>query len=121
MLHARKKKIQNSRILIVGIAYKKDVKDLRESPAINIIKLLRAKRAKVSYYDPLFPYFEIRGIDMKPVQVNAKTLKKFDCTLLITDHTKLDYRLLAKNSKAILDTRNIFYKLGIKSKNIIKL
>jgi len=121
ILSARKKKIQNARILIAGIAYKKDVKDLRESPAIRIIELLKGKGAKVSYYDPLFPYFEIRGIDMKPITMSAKTLKKFDCTLLITDHTKMDYKLLAKNSKAILDTRNIFARLGIKSKNIIKL
>jgi len=121
ILNARKKKIQNSRILIAGIAYKKDVKDLRESPAIRIIELLKGKGAKVSYYDPLFPYFEIRGIDMKPITMSAKTLKKFDCTLLITDHTKMDYKLLAKNSKAILDTRNIFARLGIKGRNIIKL
>jgi len=121
ILSARKKRIQNSRILIAGIAYKKDVKDLRESPAIRIIELLKAKRAKISYYDPLFPYLEIRGIDMKPIQVNAKTLKKFDCVLLVTDHTRLNYRLLAKNSKAILDTRNIFYRLGISGKNIVKL
>jgi len=121
ILGAGKKRIQNAKILIVGIAYKKDVKDLRESPAIGIIKLLSAKKARVSYYDPFFPYFKIRGIDMKPVPMDAKTIKKFDCTVLITDHTKLNYGLLAKNSKAILDTRNIFHKLGIKSGNIIKL
>ncbi len=121
ILSARKKKIQNARILIVGIAYKKDVKDLRESPAINIVHYLRRKKAKVSYYDPFFPYLNIRGIEMEPVSMDAKTLKKFDCTLLITDHTKLDYKFLARNSKAILDTRNIFARLGIKGKNIVKL
>ncbi|GAF88600.1 unnamed protein product, partial [marine sediment metagenome] len=94
---------------------------LRESPAIKIIELLKGKGAKVSYHDPLFPYFEIRGIDMKPIAMNAKMLKKFDCAILITDHTKLDYRLLAKNSRVILDTRNIFARLGISGKNIIKL
>ncbi|MGB2705627.1 MAG: nucleotide sugar dehydrogenase [Candidatus Omnitrophota bacterium] len=121
MLNTRKKRIQNAKILIVGIAYKKDVKDLRESPAISIVHRLQKKKAKVSYYDPYFPYFRIHGINMKPVKLNKKALQKFDCAVIIADHSKVNYKFLAGNLKLIFDTRNIFSKLGIKGKNIVKL
>jgi len=121
MLREKKKRLKNANILIIGVAYKKNVKDLRESAAIKIINILKRKRSNVSYYDPYFPYFKINGIDMKPAKINEKSLKGFDAALLLTDHSNLNYKNLAKNLRLILDTRNIFSKLGIKSKNIIKL
>lgn len=121
ILSNKKKRIKNTKILVIGIAYKKDVKDLRESPAIDIIKLLQKKSARVSYYDPHFPYLRINGLDMEPVEIDKITLKKFDCVLIVTDHTDIDYRFLADNSRLIFDTRNIFNRLGIRERNIIRL
>ena len=121
LLHEKKKRLKNASILIIGIAYKKNVKDLRGSPAIKIINILKRKKANISYYDPYFPYFKINGIDMKPVKINEKSLKSFDAAILIADHSNLNYKNFARNLKLILDTRNVFSRLGIKSKNIVKL
>jgi len=121
ILSRKKKPLNKSNILILGVAYKKDVKDLRESPALGIITILERRGAKVSYYDPLFPYLRINGIDLKRTKIDKKTLKKFDCAILISDHSDMDYTVLAKGLKRIFDTRNAFKKRGINSKNIVKL
>ena len=116
-----KKSMSKSNILVIGVAYKKDVKDLRESPAIEIISILQKRRAKVSFYDPYFPYLKIDGINLKRSGIDKRALKKYDCAVLVTDHSNVDYKYLAKHMKLILDTRNAFGKLGIKSKKIVKL
>ena len=121
ILRKKGKRIKSAKILILGVAYKKDVKDLRESSAIKIVDSLQKKRAKVSYNDPYFPYFKINGIDMKPIELTKSVLKKFDMAILLADHTQFNYKFLSKNIKLILDTRNIFHKKGIKNNNIIKL
>ncbi|MCX5714084.1 MAG: nucleotide sugar dehydrogenase [Candidatus Omnitrophica bacterium] len=119
-LNDRKKPVKGSRILIAGVAYKKDVQDLRESPAFEIIDLLKKLGAKVSYYDPYFSYFKVDGIDLKCVKFDKKTLKYFDCVVIVTDHSNVDYRFIAKNSKMIVDTRNALK--GVKNRtNIILL
>jgi len=121
ILASKGKRIAKSRILVLGVAYKKDVKDLRESPSVRVINILKNMNAQVSYYDPYFPFLKIRDIDMKPVKPSKKTLNKFDCAVLITDHSSFNYKFLAKNLKNILDTRNIFEKKKIKSEKIEKL
>jgi len=121
VLLAKKKKIKGSNILVIGVAYKKNVKDLRESPSIGIINHLKTKKAKISYLDPYFPYFRIAGIDLTTIKCDKKTLKKFDCAILVTDHSNLKYKFLAKHLKLIFDTRNIFARKNIKGRNIIKL
>ena len=121
ILSRKKKRLDSSNLLIVGVAYKKDVKDLRESPAINIIDLLQKRGAKISYYDPYFPYLKINDIDLKCAKINKKALERFDCALVIADHSNIDYKFIAKNTRLVLDTRNIFGRLGIRSRNIIRL
>lgn len=121
ILSLKKKNLSKSTILIMGIAYKKDVMDLRESPALEIINILEKRGVKVSYYDTYFPYLKIDGIDIKPIKLNKKNLGDFDCAVITTDHSNVDYRYLAENSKLIFDTRDIFGKLGITHRNIIKL
>jgi len=108
------KPLDRCRILIIGVAYKKDVKDLRESPATLVIDLLKKRAKSVDYYDPLFPYLKINGIDLKCIRPDKKKLSEYDCAILVTDHTSLDYVFLAKSLKYIFDTRNIFTNLGIK-------
>ncbi|OGW76144.1 MAG: UDP-N-acetyl-D-glucosamine dehydrogenase [Omnitrophica bacterium RBG_13_46_9] len=121
LLADRKKTLDRSNILLLGISYKKDVKDLRESPSIGVITILQKRRAKLSYYDPYFPFLKLNGIDMKPIKLDKRELEGFDCALVLTDHSGIDYRFLASNLKLIFDTRNIFGRLGIKSRNIVKL
>ncbi len=104
------KGLRNSKILILGAAYKKDVKDLRESPALEVIKKLQEKKARVDYYDPLLPYIEINGINLKRTSLSIKNIKLFDCVVIITDHSKVDYQKIRKNAKLVFDTRNVYKK-----------
>lgn len=119
-LNRFKKALKKSRVLVCGIAYKKDVQDLRESPAFEIIEILKNHGADISYYDPYFPYLKIEGINLKCVRFDQKTLKTFDCVVVVTDHTKVDYKLIAKNSKFVIDTRNAMKDIKNRS-NIVLL
>ncbi|MFA5195405.1 MAG: nucleotide sugar dehydrogenase [Bacteroidales bacterium] len=118
LLYSHNRHLNGAKILIVGAAYKKDVKDLRESPAIEIIETLQAKGVNVSFYDPFLPYLKIHEIDLKRIEISSKSLKTFDCVIIVTDHTKVDYSFIKKHAKLIFDTRNV-YKQG--GKNIIRL
>ncbi|MBU1871873.1 MAG: nucleotide sugar dehydrogenase [Candidatus Omnitrophica bacterium] len=118
-LAANNKSLAKSKILILGATYKKDIKDLRKSPALDIIDILQKKRVKVSYFDPIIPYLKFKHINLKSINFNRATLGKFDCAIIVTDHSNIDYRLLLKNSRLIFDTRNKYAK--VKSKKIIRL
>lgn len=119
-LNRAKKALNGARILISGIAYKKDVKDLRESPVFEIIEILKKDKADVHYYDPYFPYFKVDDIDLKCVKFNKETLRSFDCVVVVTDHSNVDYQFLAKNSKLIVDARNALKSVKNR-KNIVLL
>lgn len=95
-------------VMVLGVAYKKDVKDLRESPALEIIDELNRKKVKVSYHDPFFPYLRINGIDLKRTPLDAGSLKKCGCVVLITDHSGVDYDFIRSNARFIFDTRNVY-------------
>ena len=119
-LNGFRKSLKCAKILVVGVAYKKDVKDLRESPALEVIDLLVKKGALVSYYDPLLPYLKIGGINLKRVPFDKNSFSDSDCVVIVTDHSDVDYGFIAKNSKLIVDTRNVLK--GIKKRsNIIRL
>ena len=121
LLHKKPEGLQNARILILGVTYKKDIKDLRESPALDVIEILQKEGAKVSYNDPYIPYLDIGGINLKSTKLTAVNLKKPHLVILTTDHSKFKYSFIAKHSKLIFDTRNAFAMHGIKGTNIIKL
>ena len=108
------KKKQN-KVLILGIAYKKDINDCRESPAFSIINILkRKKNFNISYSDPYIKQIpKLRDYDfsnMKSIKINSQELKKYDAVILVTDHKKFNYRLIEKYSKLIIDTRHKFNK-----------
>jgi UDP-N-acetyl-D-glucosamine dehydrogenase len=109
-LNDRGKAVKGSRVLVLGLAYKKDVDDVRESPSVELITLLAHKGAKVDYHDPHIPsgkeMREYNITHMKSVPLTAANLKKYDCVLISTDHTKVDYELVCANAKLIVDTRN---------------
>ena len=107
ILKQKGKPLNGARILVVGVTYKKDVKDLRKSPALDIIQILQKNRARVSYYDPMIPYLKLDHIDLKNTEINKKHTK-YDCALIATDHTGVDYDLILRKSSFVFDTRNVF-------------
>ena len=103
--------LKSCRVLVLGIAYKKNVGDMRESPAVEIMELLQTKGAIVSYSDPhvrTFPAMRRHHFDLNSVALVAGTLASFDCVLLATDHDDFDYALIAQHAKLIVDTRGKF-------------
>ena len=105
-LNTHRKPIAGSRILILGIAYKANIDDMRESPAIKIAELLHAKEADVVYHDPYVSQFSVGGVDIPQIALTAETLAAVDAVVVVTDHSNVDYRLVVGESQLILDTRN---------------
>ena len=101
-------KLEGAKILVIGVTYKKDIKDLRKSPSIDVINSLKRQGAKISYADPLIPFLKLKGLDLESVALTAKKIKEFDCCLIATDHTGVNYAALLKNAKFIFDSRNVF-------------
>lgn len=115
VLNNHKKALNGSKVLILGASYKKDIDDLRESPTLKLIEILREKGAEVDYNDPYIPKMRATRkykYDMSSVELTEKNLQKYDMVLLSTDHTyyKENSKLIIQNSKIILDTRNTFGK-----------
>jgi len=98
----------SAKILVVGITYKKDVKDLRESPALDILEELIKRKIYADYHDEYIPFLNIADIKKKSILLSEKTLGKYDAVILATDHNYLPYSMLQKNSKFIFDTRNVY-------------
>lgn len=112
-LNERGKALKNSRVLVLGIAYKKNVDDMRESPSVIIMEKLREKGALVSYSDPhvpTFPKMREHHFDLSSVAIDSESLAEFDCVILCTDHNKFDYEKILANSKLLVDTRGVFRK-----------
>jgi len=103
-LNAQKKAVNGSKLLILGIAYKKDIEDVRESPALDIIELLQGKGANVAYHDPYAASVRIGEHELH--SVGFENLGDYDCVIVVTDHSKTDYARVAKDAKIIVDTRN---------------
>ena len=119
VLHARKKKITGAKILVFGVTYKKDVKDLRKSPSLKLIELLQNKKAVVSFSDPFVPYLNINGLKLEGVPLDAKTLAAQDCVILAVDHSKVDYKMILNRASLIFDVKNILK--GVVSNKVFKL
>ncbi len=108
-LNANRKTIQSSRILVLGLAYKQDIDDTRESPSLKIIELLMEKGAHVDFNDPYIPRTKkMRMYDLKKTSVplTEKTLKSYDCVAIATDHSCYDYEFILKHASLVVDTRN---------------
>ena len=112
-LNDDRKSLKGARVLILGVAYKKDVNDVRESPALSIIDRLRAKGADVCYHDPFIPevsfddaHTDSSGEPLSSIDLTEDELKRADCIVIVTDHTEIDYGQVTKNAALIVDTRN---------------
>ena len=116
------KKINSSKVLILGVAYKKNINDDRESPAYKLIEILiKNYNCKVSFFDPFIKklnYTNSRNFNNKSLILNDKTLKTFDYGIIVTDHDSVNYKRIKKNVKILFDTRNV---KNLDGKNIIKI
>jgi UDP-N-acetyl-D-glucosamine dehydrogenase len=117
-LNGHKKSVNGARVLVLGVAYKKDIDDLRESPALTIIELLQKDGAQVSYHDPYFPFIgKGRKYDLQMKCADLKNLGQYDCVVIITDHSDYDYRCIVEEAQLVVDTRNA--TRGIQSSKIV--
>ena len=122
-LNEHKKSLKGSKVLVLGLAYKKDIDDVRESPSIELIELLREKGAKVDYNDPYIPRTHKQrehDLKMSSKKISAKTLSSYDLVLISTDHSEYDYDWIVKNSKLVIDTRNATVAVRQNRKKIVK-
>jgi UDP-N-acetyl-D-glucosamine dehydrogenase len=99
-------------VLVLGVAYKKDIEDLRESPALDILVLLHQYGAAVEYHDPYVARFSEGGHDYKSVPLTEQKLRDVDAVLIVTDHASIDWQLVKRASKLIVDTRHVIANLA---------
>jgi UDP-N-acetyl-D-glucosamine dehydrogenase len=118
-LNSHKKSVNGSRVLVLGVAYKKDIDDLRESPSLTIIELLQKQGAQVSYHDPYFPFIgRGRKYDLQMKCAELTNLGQYDCVLIVTDHSDYDYPGIVQEAQLVVDTRNA--TRGIDSPKVVR-
>jgi UDP-N-acetyl-D-glucosamine dehydrogenase len=109
-LNTRRKSVNGSKVLVAGVAYKRDIDDMRESPALDVMGLLHAKGAQVSYADPFVPEVEGRewsgGYDIHAVDLTRGSIGQYDCVVIVTDHKAFDYGAIVAEADVVVDTRN---------------
>ncbi|MBI3317892.1 MAG: nucleotide sugar dehydrogenase [Candidatus Omnitrophica bacterium] len=121
-LNAQGKALKGSKVLVLGVAYKRNVGDTRESPALEIIQHLRSAGCEVAYHDPFVPRLSFDSFSMRSVPLIAASVSRADCVAVITDHDSVDYRFLLQRARLVVDTRNALRRLraGYKKK-IVRL
>lgn len=119
ILKNNNKALNKIKVLVIGVTYKKDVKDLRKSPALDIIDIFQRKGIKVFYYDPLIPYLKLNHINLESIRLSKQGLGKFDCVIIATDHSGIDYAFILRNSQLVFDSRNVYKK--ITDRNLVRL
>ncbi len=118
-LNTQKKAVNGSRILVSGVAYKRDVADVRESPALDVIALLQARGAEVAFHDRFIPELDEHGAETAPSLVGMKSVPDpvsydgWDAVVIVTDHTEVDYERMVREAPLVVDTRNVLKKKGI--------
>ncbi len=118
-LNARKKSINGTNILLLGMAYKKDIDDLRESPALDIYDNLRRRGARVTYHDPHIATFQYQGETIASVPLTRAAVRKQGCVVILTNHSTVDYRAVVRDAALVVDTRNA--TKGMRNAKIVKL
>jgi UDP-N-acetyl-D-glucosamine dehydrogenase len=109
-LNSQGKAVRGASVLVLGIAYKRDIEDIRESPALDIIHLLKGQGARVTYFDPHVPRFQEDGQEFRSVELTPDVVAAADCVMIVTDHTAVDYRMIKRKAKMVVDTRNVIPK-----------
>jgi UDP-N-acetyl-D-glucosamine dehydrogenase len=120
-LNERCKAVKGSRLLVLGVAYKPDIDDLRESPALDVIHLLKEKGADVRYHDPYVSHFNHEGWTMESVTDLMAEVKAADAVVIVTNHKSYDYPAILEASALVVDTRNALGKLGKNHPKVVRL
>ncbi len=122
-LNDRGKAVNGSRVLLLGVAYKKDIDDVRESPALAVAEQLLEKGAKLSYHDPFIAKMRLDGGSLTNTELTDEVLKESDCVVIVTDHSQLDYEKVVELGRLVIDTRNATRRLalGENEKKVIRL
>ena len=120
-LNDERKAVNGSRILVLGVAYKKDIDDMRESPALDVIRLLESQGAKVFYHDPFVPKYREDGHEYTSVALTDKEITAADAVVIVTDHSSVDYQRVVALAGVIVDTRNATAKLAKGKGRIVSL
>ncbi len=120
-LNRRGHPLKGSRILILGVAYKPNVTDTRESPALEILQQLIARGARVAYHDPMVARFSVNGRALRSVGLSKSVLSRSHCTVIVTDHAGVDYRSVLRHARLILDTRNALRGFQVNSHRVVRL
>ncbi len=110
-LNEVQRSVKGSKILILGVAYKRDINDIRESPALDVIRLLQERGAEVTYNDPYIPDLAHEGLALMSVDLGPAVLASVDCVVIVTDHTGYDYEMIGECAKIVVDTRNAMKKV----------
>ncbi len=118
-LAARGRELAGAGVLVVGVAYKRDTDDTRESPAVEILQLLAAEGARVSYSDPFVPFLQANGERLASSPLGPDVLAAADCAVVVTDHSSVDYEMVARHAPVVVDTRNAMRKAS--GKHIVRL
>jgi UDP-N-acetyl-D-glucosamine dehydrogenase len=111
--------VRGSRVLVLGVAYKADIDDMRESPSLDIMETLRERGARIEYSDPFVPSFEFAGRRLKSTPLTPAQLRRFDCAVIATAHKAFSYPTILRHSKAVVDTRNALK--GRRSPKIVRI
>ena len=109
-LNAQGRAVRGASVLVLGVAYKRDIDDIRESPALDILRLLAGQGARVSYHDPHVPCVAEDGHEYRSVDLTPEAVRAADCVMIVTDHSAVDYRMIKRNAKLVVDTRNAMPK-----------
>ncbi|MGZ8398882.1 MAG: nucleotide sugar dehydrogenase [Gemmatimonadales bacterium] len=109
-LNGQGKAVQGASVLVLGVAYKRNIEDIRESPALDIIRLLEGQGARVSYFDPHVPRFREDGQEFRSVELTPEVVAAADCVIVVTDHSAVDYRMIKRHARLVVDTRNAIPK-----------
>jgi UDP-N-acetyl-D-glucosamine dehydrogenase len=106
-LNRHRKAVNGSAVLVLGVAYKRDIEDVRESPAIDVVRLLQADGASVSYHDPYVPELHEDGADLTSVELTDGAIEGADAVVILTDHTGIDYARVVDKAKVLIDARHV--------------
>jgi UDP-N-acetyl-D-glucosamine dehydrogenase len=118
----REMTLKGSKCLVLGAAYKPDIDDIRESPALDVIGLLQKKGAQVEYHDPHISHLKTHdNVEMQSVPDVMQAVRNSDCVIIITNHSSYDYEAILKEAKFIFDSRNALGKLGKKNPKVVRL
>jgi UDP-N-acetyl-D-glucosamine dehydrogenase len=109
-LNQQGRAVRGASVLVLGVAYKRDIDDIRESPALDIIRLLEGQGARVSYHDPHVPCFSENGHDYRSVTLTPESVAAADCVMVVTDHSAVDFAMVKQNARLAVDTRNALPK-----------